>query len=74
MRWRWGFLVLLLTLAGCHGLARTPTRPPQEQSTSPTNPANDLPVVSPTIPVLDARELPKLPPRTITGFEGVIFR
>jgi hypothetical protein len=45
-----------------------------EQSASPTNPANDLPAVSPTVPVLDARELPKLPPRTISGPEGVAFR
>ncbi len=74
MRWCWGVWVLWLTTAGCHGLAHTPMRLPEQQSAPPSVSANDLPLTNPTIPVLDTSNLPKLPARTITGPEGLAFR
>jgi hypothetical protein len=74
MRLRSGVCVLFLTMAGCHGLDRAPTRSQSEQNAYSNIYTNDLPLISPAIPVLDARELPKLPPRTMAGPEGLAFR
>jgi hypothetical protein len=66
-----GVWVLVLAAAGCHGVAKPPVRSP-EPTIAP--PLNDLPFTSPTVPVLDGRDLPKSPPHSITGVEGKDFR
>ena len=71
MRGRWRVWVLVLVAAGCHGVASPPTRSPEPTVTPPTS---ELPFTSPTVPVLDGRNLPKLPPKTVTGPEGTTFR
>src|ERR1700722_478444 len=73
MRWCWGVWVLWLTTAGCHGLAHTPMRLPEQQNAPPSAAANDLPLTNPTIPVLDASNLPKLPAPTVAGRGGLAF-
>lgn len=74
MRGWWVVWVMVLTAAGCHGLARAPMRPQEQENNSPISTNSDLPPINPSIPILDARELPKLPPRTISGPDGSSFR
>lgn len=64
--WLWA-----LTAAGCHGLPPATSRP-AEAPAPPIPP--DLPVITPAIPLLDAHELPRLPPRTTLAPEGVVYR
>jgi len=71
MRLRRRVWAFVLTAAGC--CAPAPVSPrPAPPSVPPV--AIDLPLTTPTIPDLNAKRLPKLPPRTGTGPEGSAFR
>src|ERR1700722_10830930 len=72
MRGWWGGWFLMLTAAGCNGLAKPALRPTEQQIAA--SPSVDLPQIDPVTPVLTAPNLPKLSPRAITGPEGVSFR
>lgn len=72
MRGWWAVWLSVLTAVGCHGLSRAPAHP--LEATVPPQPNRDLPLTEPTMPVLDGRGLPRLPPRTVTDPEGSAFR
>jgi hypothetical protein len=66
--------VIVLSAAGCCAPGQPAAARPGLRSASPNPPTIELPLTSPTIPVLDAPDLPKLPPRTISGPVGTTFR
>jgi len=69
-RW-WGIWAVVLGASGCCASGSGPPRP-AAHSVAPV--AVDLPLTTPTVPVLDAKSLPKLPPRSVTGPQGSAFR
>ena len=67
MGWRGRAWVLVMVAAGCHASAPVAPRA-AVPSVAPVT--IELPQTNPTVPVLDAKGLPRLPPRTVTGPTG----